>query len=170
MLVALLLSLFTLADLGTSVGETIPEPERFEQLMGDDGATIVFVRSVSWCPYCRKQVKELDEARASFDQAGRPLVFVSYDDTELQRSFARLQGIQSAFVSDQGSELIKAFGILNENHRPDSRVYGIPHPAVFIVDRDGVVNAKLFEQDWATNEKSYRKRPAVETILAAVEG
>ena len=40
---------------------------------------------------------------------------------------------------------------------------------VFIVDEEGVVDAKLYEDDWATNDKSYRNRPAVETILDAVK-
>lgn len=170
MLVALLLSLFVVADLGTPVGETIPETQRFEEMMGEEGATIVFVRSVSWCPFCKKQVMELDSERAIFAAEGRPLIFVSYDTAPKQAAFAEKQGVESALVSDEGSALIKAFGILNENHRPGSRAYGIPHPAVFIVDENGVVESKLFEEDWATNDKSYRNRPAVETILAAVKG
>jgi len=115
-------------------------------------------------------VMELDGERAMFDAEGRPLIFVSYDDVAKQEAFAKKQGITSGFVSDEGSELIKAFGILNESHRPGSRAYGIPHPTVFIVDENGVVEAKLFEQDWASNDKSYRNRPAVETILEAVKG
>ncbi|NRA31563.1 MAG: hypothetical protein HRU11_15040, partial [Parvularculaceae bacterium] len=47
--------------------------------------------------------------------------------------------------------------------------YGIPHPAVFVVDENGVVEAKLYEEDYASNKKSYRNRPAVETILEAVQ-
>lgn len=167
MLLSLILSFMLAADLGLAVGSTIPQTEQFEEVMGEEGATIVFVRSVDWCPFCKTQVKELAEAAASFDEAGRPLVFVSYDSAEKQQMFASRQGIDEAFIADEGSALIKAFGILNEEHQPGSRAYGIPHPAVFIVDENGAVQAKLYEEDYATNNRSYRNRPAVDVILEA---
>ncbi|GGY51107.1 peroxiredoxin family protein [Parvularcula lutaonensis] len=170
MLLAFLLSLALGADLGPAVGSTIPAAERFEAATGEEGATIVFVRSVDWCPYCKKQVAELDAEARAFAKEGRPLIFVSYDTPAKQMAFAEKMGIDAALISDEGSEIIKAFGILNEQHRPGSRVHGIPHPAVFIVDKNGVVEAKLYEDDYATNDKSYRNRPAVETILEAVRG
>jgi hypothetical protein len=36
-----------------------------------------------------------------------------------------------------------------------------------VIDREGIVQAKLFEEDYATNTRSYRNRPAAETILEA---
>ncbi|MEO1042466.1 MAG: redoxin domain-containing protein [Pseudomonadota bacterium] len=170
MLLALLLSLtLASADLGPEVGSTIPDTALLNDTLGDEGATIVFIRSVSWCPYCKTQVTELEDQAAAFAAEERPLVFVSYDPEVLQQVFADSEGIESPFVADEGSVIIKAFGILNEQHRPGSRAYGIPHPAVFVVDESGVVEAKLYEDDYATNSKSYRNRPAVETILEAVK-
>lgn len=169
MLAAMVLSLFLSVELGPAVGSTIPEVERFEQAMGDEGATIVFVRSVDWCPFCKKQVMDLSEEADAFLSEGRPLVFVSYDTTTKQKVFAKKNALEENFVSDQGSVIIKSFGLLNEDHAPGSRVYGIPHPAVFVVDENGVVEAKLYEEDYTSNKKSYRNRPAVETILDAVK-
>ena len=168
MLIASLLALTLAADLGPEVGATIPEVEAFESAMGDEGATIVFVRSVQWCPFCKAQVVELDEVHEQFSDEGRPLVFVSYDSEETQATFIEAEALESTFISDEGSELIKAFGILNEQHAPDSRVYGIPHPAIFVVDENGTVDAKLYEQDYATNQASFRNRPATEIVLEAV--
>jgi len=168
MLAALVLSLFMSVELGPAVGTTIPEVERFENVMGKEGATIVFVRSVDWCPYCKKQVMDLGDEADAFAKEGRPLVIVSYDADMKQRVFMKKNKVRAKFVADKGSEIIKAFGILNENHAPGSRVYGIPHPAVFVVDENGVVDAKLYEEDYATNNKSYKNRPAAETILEAV--
>lgn len=169
-MLAALLAVFAMTmDLGPAVGSTIPETERFEPMMGEEGATIVFVRSVDWCPFCKKQVMELGDMASSFDAEGRPLIFISYDDEAKQSDFAKKRQISSAFIADEDSKIIKAFGILNESHQPGSRVYGIPHPAVFIVDENGVVEAKLYEEDYASNSKSYRNRPAVEKILDAVK-
>lgn len=170
MLAALAAAITLFAELGPAVGSTIPQTERFKPHMGEAGATIVFVRSVVWCPYCRKQVTELAGEADAFAAEGRPLVFVSYDDREKQAVFAEEQMIGAAFIADEGSELIRAFGILNENHAPGSRVHGIPHPIVLVVDAQGTVKAKLHEEDYATNARSYQSRPAVETILAAVRG
>jgi peroxiredoxin len=168
MIIAALLSLFFAQDLGPAVGSTVPEADRFEAAMGEKGATIVFVRSVDWCPFCKQQVQELSSQKAAFEKEGQPLIFVSYDSPAVQAEFQKRGGFEANFVSDEGSKLIEAFGLLNEAHRPGSRAYGIPHPAVIIVDENGVVERKLYEEDYASNATSYRNRPAVETILEAV--
>jgi peroxiredoxin len=169
MLIAALAALW-MGPLGPGIGSTVPELARFEPLMGEEGATIVFVRSIDWCPYCKSQVQELAEMGQDFAEEGKPLVFVSYDTAAKQAAFSQNQGIEARFIADEGSELIEAFGLLNENHRPGSRAYGIPHPAVIIIDEEGVVEAKLYEEGYVTNDKSYRNRPAAETILDAVRG
>jgi peroxiredoxin len=168
MLAALLSLVLMTAELGPPVGEAIPETQRFEGAMGEDGATIAFVRSVDWCPYCKAQVIELGAQAAAFANEGRPLVIVSYDSPKVQAAFAGEHDLDVRFVADEGSKLITAFGLLNETYRPGSRAYGVPHPAVFVVDEAGVVEAKLYEEDYAQNEKSYRSRPAFETIIEAV--
>ncbi|MEM9809921.1 MAG: redoxin domain-containing protein [Pseudomonadota bacterium] len=169
MLIASLLALALAQELGPEVGTTIPEVDRFAAVMGDDGATIVFVRSVDWCPFCKAQVVSLDEAADEFEREGRPLVFVSYDSQATQAAFAEAEELESVFIADEGSEMIEAFGLLNEQYAPGSRVYGVPHPAIFIVDEDGTIDAKLYEDDYTTNRASYRNRPATEIVLKAVE-
>ncbi len=168
MLLSLVLSFMLAADLGPAVGTTIPEAERFEEHLGAEGATIVFVRSVDWCPFCKTQVMELAEQAEAFDSEGRPLIFVSYDTAEKQMVFAKRRDIDEPFISDEGSALIKAFGILNEDHAPGSRAYGIPHPAIFVIDEAGNVQAKLYEEDYVTNSRSYSNRPATDVVLEAV--
>ncbi len=45
----------------------------------------------------------------------------------------------------------------------NKRFDGIPHPAIFFINTDGVVEAKLYED-------SYRDRPETEAILSTVDG
>ena len=45
-------------------------------------------------------------------------------------------------------EIIRAFGILNESVPKDNFVYGVPHPGTYVVDENGVVRAKYFEDDF----------------------
>ncbi|MGF1542922.1 MAG: peroxiredoxin family protein [Parvularculaceae bacterium] len=163
------------ADLGPAVGEKIPhdlglpspnaDKSGFDALVGENGMSLFFVRSVDWCPFCKRQARDVNDRVAEFAERGLSVVFVSYDAVEKQQAFAEAEGFKPALLSDADIEAINAFGIRNESHEEGSRVYGIPHPVTFILDGDGVVRAKLFEEDFLANKKSYRNRPAVDAVL-----
>jgi hypothetical protein len=55
-------------------------------------------------------------------------------------------------------KIIRAYGIVNETVRPDSPVYGIPYPGIYIVDVQGRVISKYFEDD-------YKERVSTANIL-----
>jgi len=62
----------------------------------------------------------------------------------LQR-FAQTYGIEYPMLSDAGSKVIRAFGILNTNIPNDHpMLYGIPFPGDYLVAADGTVRDKLF--------------------------
>ena len=62
-----------------------------------------------------------------------------------------------AFLSDADHAVIARYGILN----PDAGSRFIPHPATYVIDREGVVR-------WRDIETDYKIRPANEAIVAAV--
>jgi peroxiredoxin Q/BCP len=126
-------------------------------LAGENGTAIAFVRSLDWCPYCKAQAKGLEAARAPLEEAGWSLVLLSYDSPETLAGFAEKNGLTYTMVSDANSELIRAYGLLNEEMREGSKYWGIPHPAVVFVRTDGTVGAVL-------REEGYEKRPEVEAI------
>ena len=76
--------------------------------------------------------------------AGIQLVAISYDSAENLKEFADKNKITFPLLSDAGSKTIDAYGVRNEKTEPGSRQDGIPHPGTFLVDKDGVVRAKLF--------------------------
>lgn len=51
-------------------------------------------------------------------------------------------------LSDPDSAVIRAFGIFNESVPKGTPIYGIPHPGTYIVDENGIVKAKYFEDDF----------------------
>ena len=165
-------------ELGPAVGEIIPhsleisdaagEPQSFETLVGENGMALFFVRSVEWCPFCKAQAIGVNEARAEFEERGLSVVFVSYDPAEKQTAFVKQNDFAPPLLSDPRSEIIDAFGLRNEAHK-EGRFAGIPHPAAFIVAPDRTIIAKLYEEDYASNDKSYRNRPAVDAVLAAAD-
>jgi hypothetical protein len=93
-------------------------------------------------------------------EQGLGLIAFSYDSPETLRKFADSRGITFPLIADVGSAIIKRFGILNEQQEPGTRSYGIPHPGTFIVDREGVVTARFFED-------AYQERYTAAAILAA---
>ena len=62
-------------------------------------------------------------------------------------------------LSDEQSTVIRAFGILNEQVPKNSAFFGVPHPVTFLVDANGIVQSRHFEED-------YRTRYTVGSILA----
>ncbi|MBI4525269.1 MAG: redoxin domain-containing protein [Deltaproteobacteria bacterium] len=58
-------------------------------------------------------------------------------------------------LEDRNHRVIDRYGLLN----PDGK--GWPHPATFIIDKQGIVRWKYIEED-------YKKRPSNEQILQAL--
>jgi len=61
-------------------------------------------------------------------------------------------------LSDRESKIIRAFDILNETVPKDAPVFGIPYPGTYILDPQGKVVAKYFEDD-------FRERASAADIL-----
>ncbi len=88
------------------------------------------------------------------------LVGISYDPTSVLSKFSRKRGIEYTLLSDPGSKTIDAYGARNKE--ATGRTAGIPHPTIFIVDREAVIRFKL-------RHEGYKERPAPEEIIAAAE-
>lgn len=142
---------------GLTVGARIPAFEApdqtgrrrtFQSIRGRNGAFIVFVRSADWWPYCKAQLVELERNLGTIAGQGYGLCSISYDAVEILRDFAQRRGITFPMLSDPDSSIIRRFGLFNEQVPPDSRDYGIPHPGIFLVDAQGIVRERFFEDKY----------------------
>ncbi len=80
------------------------------------------------------------------------------------REFTDRQNIPYPLLSDVDSEIIRRFGILNDEVGPeDAFLYGIPFPGVYVTDEAGVVVAKFFHD-------TYKKRDSPEMLIDAALG
>ena len=167
------------SSLGPDIGVKIPHDlsfmatsgqiESFDSLKGENGVAIFFTRSFTWCPYCQKQAREVNERAAEFKSRGLIPVFVSYDTPEIQKNFYDKWEFTIPILSDTGLESITAFDVLNEDTSKSSPIYGYPHPIVFIVSPDGIIRSKLYiESETIVNGSSYKERPEIDAILAAI--
>ena len=103
---------------------------------------------------------QLQHSLKEIEATGGRIVGISYDSVPILKRFAERDSISYPLLSDAGSKTIAAYGILNKE-APD-RVRGIPYPGTFIIDRNGVIRAKLFLE-------GYRERHAVEALLEALK-
>ena len=66
----------------------------------------------------------------------------------------KLEIEQFPCLSDNGSVVIREFGILNSNIPKDHPFYGIPFPGDYLISPDGVIQAKYFLPDYQTRVAS----------------
>jgi peroxiredoxin len=120
--------------------------QTLETIMERRGAMVVFFRSADWWPYCKTQLVELQARYGDITQQGLGLVAISYDSPATLQAFAQSRGITFPLISDSGSTIIRRFGLLNETVDRASKSYGVPHPGTFILDREGRVKERYFEE------------------------
>jgi len=80
------------------------------------------------------------------------------------REFGEKQNIPFRLLSDIDSEVIRRYGILNDQvGREDAFLEGIPYPGVYVTDEEGIVVAKFFHD-------TYKKRDSPEMLIDAALG
>lgn len=161
----------SLAEPGPPLGAKLPfalaladqsgEVRTLADVSGPNGAVLVYVRSLDWCPFCQTQAAEVAGAADRFAEAGYGVVTISYDGPDKLARFAAKHDAAIPLLSDPDSATIDALGIRNETVAESSPAYGIPHPVVFVVAPDGTIQAKLWRED-------YKERPPLDEILAAL--
>jgi len=120
------------------------------EFAGRNGTVFIASRSVDWCPYCMRQMIQLQEHKAGFDAAGIGMVAITYDAPALQQVFIDKFGITIPMLSDVDALSFKTLGILNEDYMPGDAQYGIPHPGMIVIDPAGKVVGKLFVEAYSS--------------------
>jgi peroxiredoxin len=142
--------------LGSSAGGSFV----LKDALANGSIALVFVRSADWCPFCRRQLEDLERARQEIEAAGVRLVAVSYDAPDTGTAAASKLGLTYPLLTDPGSKVIEAYGVLNREAK--GKGAGIAHPVVFIIDRQGIIRAKLLREN-------YRERPESAEIVTAAK-
>jgi peroxiredoxin len=130
---------------------------------------------------------ELQGRLGDIRRQGLGLAVISYDSQEIVAAFAKQRGITFPMLSDAGSATIKRFGLLNPLPewalgpnagdpavqaevqkyvsvvRPNERQVGMAFPGTFILDRQGRVTSRFFED-------FYIERNTVSSIMMRLGG
>lgn len=94
------------------------------------------------------------------------LYAISVDPPDVSKTFAEKiasdgKGLLNfPLLSDPDHKVIDAYGLRDPAYE-GQQFYGIPHPAVYVIDKAGSVA-------WAKIESNYKERPANQEIRAAL--
>lgn len=95
------------------------------------------------------------------------LYAISIDPPEVSKDFAKKIAsdgkgeLNFPILSDPGSKVIDAYGLRDPAYEAQ-KIYGIPHPAVYVIDKDGKVM-------WVKIESNYRERPTNQEVRMALD-
>lgn len=176
----------TPAGLGLKVGDKAPNvtlddaaggKKSIAELASAGPLYIVFYRG-GWCPFCNLQMRELAKAKEGFSSRGVRLVAISVD---VPTEEAKMQAKHEAtfpFLSDPDLAAHRAFNVVHAAGPDEQKAlagYGInlssysgkDHksfavPAVFLLDRKGVVRFVHVNEDFQT-------RPSTAQLLGVVD-
>ena len=148
-------------DIGTPLDQT-GKPRPLDSVMGEKGVVLFFFRSAAWCPYCQAQLIDLNSGASDIEKRGYRLAGISYDQPEVLASFIAKRDIAYTLLSDPKSEIIDRYGLRDPQYVEGSKAYGVPRPIIFIVGRDRVIKAKLYEE-------TFMKRPPVGLVIEALD-
>ncbi len=85
---------------------------------------------------------------------------ISYDAVDVLAKFTEKNKITFPLLSDPESKTIAAYHLTNKEAK--GKAVGTPYPGVYVLDKDGVVRAKLFHE-------GVIKRATPEDLLKAAE-
>lgn len=158
---------------GPTVGSTFPDPlaladqsgksQSLKTLMGKKGVAIFFVRSADWCPFCKRQLADVNGRLAEFKALGLNVVSVSHDTVDKIAEFYHSQNLGYTMLADPDGAIVEKIGIRNTEYADGTKAYGVARPMIFIVDHKMKITHKYAEE-------SYRDRPDLNKVLADLSG
>jgi peroxiredoxin len=124
------------------------------RLVSQKPAVLVFYRG-GWCPFCNRQLQSLAGIEEDLTKEGVQLIAISMDQPSKLRETMQKDKLDYTLLSDSNASAVKAFGISYKvddatlekmkSHKVDldaaagNSNHILPHPAVFVVDTEGVI-------------------------------
>jgi len=159
-------------DLGPAIGTKAPDigtrldqsgkPHQLSDLMGRNGLVLFFFRSADWCPFCQAQLVDINTGVAEIEKRGYRVAGLSYDSPEILETFTNKRHLTYTLLSDPKSEIIDRYNLRDPQYPPGNRAHGVPRPIIFVLDPQGIIKAKLFEE-------SFKNRPPISSVISRMD-
>ncbi len=152
------------------------KPFRFDPTALTGPTMIIFFRG-GWCPYCNAHLQDLRLVEPKIVAMGYQVLFLSTDQPRLLYSSLK-ERVDYHLLSDSPLNAAEAFGVafrvegealrklqsygVDLDATQGTTKHELPVPAVFVIDRGGIVRFRYFNPD-------FRVRLDAPSVLAAAE-
>ncbi|TWI97133.1 peroxiredoxin [Mucilaginibacter frigoritolerans] len=181
-----LLTLNLFAQIGLKSGDIAPKftavdnmgkTLSLKSLLKSHKAVVLFFYRGQWCPYCNKQIKELQDSLQLLTGKGAYVVGVTPETSENINKTIDKTHASFSIIQDKGYTIMKAYQV---NYTVDAELLGklknygvdleknngntdhvLPVPATYVIDQSGKITYVHFDKD-------YTKRASVKSIMAAL--
>lgn len=102
---------------------------------------LVFIRG-DWCPGCHMMLRTYEKGRERFLEKGVHVLGIGPDSIDVNKDMMERLGVGYRMLSDAGQQLSSQYGVVYSNPALETMIRyedGIPLPASFLVDQDGIV-------------------------------
>ena len=141
-------------------------------LLNKGPVVLLFYRG-QWCPYCNKQLNELQDSLTYVTSKGATVVAVTPEQAEnISKTIEKTKASYS-ILFDEGLNIMKNYKVafqidavtiekykeygIDFNEANGTNGANLPIPAVYIINKQGQISYRHFNPD-------YRKRPSVKEI------
>jgi peroxiredoxin len=151
------------------LGEKIELSEKLKA-----GPVVLFFYRGSWCSYCTRQMKELQDSVSMITGKGASIIGITPETNNSIIKIAERSGASFPLIHDTGYKIMKQYNVsfrlddetisryrkydLGVAQSNDNEDYILPVPATYVIDTDGIIRFIYFNSD-------YRKRVTVLEIL-----
>jgi peroxiredoxin len=147
-------------------------------LLKDHKAVVLFFYRGQWCPYCNKQISQLQDSLQLLTAKDAYVVGVTPETGDNIGKTIDKTHASFSIIQDKGYTIMKAYGVnyvVNTELYAKLKSYGVdleknngntdhvlPVPATYVIDRSGKIIYVHFDTD-------YTKRASVSNILDALK-
>lgn len=139
-------------------GFTLPTGDWEEKVSLDDlvadGPVVLIFYPGDWSSTCSDQLSRLQGEIGRFQEKGARVAAISADTPWSHRAWAEESGIEFPLLSDLERRAVDDYGVRHER--------GHPERAYFIIDSEGIVQARRIEA-------TLRDQPEVDEVLRDLE-
>jgi peroxiredoxin len=147
-----------------------------EDMLKKGEVVVQFYRG-QWCPYCNKQLSQMNDSMQMIKDKGANVLLITPETKEGVSKTKMKTKVKFAIVSDSGMAIMKAYKVnfmLDAETVTKYKGYGIdlnaangangnnlPVPATYVIGKDGMIKYVYFNVN-------YSQRASVKDILAAL--
>ncbi len=145
---------------------------KLKSLLKNGPVVVMFYRG-QWCPYCNKQLNEMQDSLSLLTSKGAAVLAVTPEKPENISKTIEKTNASYSILFDDGLKIMNSYKVsfqVDTTTITRYKKYGVdltvvngenganlPIPAVYIIDKNGKIIYRYFDAD-------YRKRPSVKEI------